>query len=50
MIDAFRELESAGSQVDPSVLSGGIWVALLATAAGLSVAIPAVAAHTFLER
>ncbi len=50
MIDAFRELESAGSQVDPSVLSGGIWVALLTTAAGLSVAIPAVAAHTFLER
>jgi biopolymer transport protein ExbB len=36
--------------VDPSVLSGGIWVALLTTAAGLSVAIPAVAAHTFLER
>lgn len=50
MIDAFRELESAGSQVDPSVLSGGIWVALLTTAAGLSVAIPAVAAHTLLER
>jgi|AntRauTorcE11898_2_1112593.scaffolds.fasta_scaffold03335_5 biopolymer transport protein ExbB len=50
MIDAFRELESAGSQVDPSVLSGGIWVALLTTAAGLSVAIPAVAMHTLLER
>ncbi len=50
MIDAFRELEAAGSQVDPSVLSGGIWVALLTTAAGLSVAIPAVAAHTWLER
>ena len=50
MIDAFRELEAAGSQVDPSVLSGGIWVALLTTAAGLSVAIPAVAAHTMLER
>jgi biopolymer transport protein ExbB len=50
MIDAFRELEAAGSQVDPSVLSGGIWVALLTTAAGLSAAIPAVAAHTLLER
>ena len=50
MIDAFRALESAGSQVDPSVLSGGIWVALLTTAAGLSVAIPAVAAHAMLER
>lgn len=50
MIDAFRELEAAGSRVDPSVLSGGIWVALLTTAGGLSVAIPAVAAHVWLER
>lgn len=50
MIDAFRELEAAGSRVDPSVLSGGIWVALLTTAAGLSVGIPAVAASTWLER
>jgi len=50
MIDAFQALESAGSRVDPSVLSGGIWVALLTTAAGLSVAIPAVAVHMFLER
>ena len=50
MIDAFQALEAAGSQVDPAVLSGGIWVALLTTAAGLSVAIPAVAAHSLLER
>jgi len=50
MIDAFRELEAAGSRVDPSVLSGGIWVALLTTAGGLSVAIPTVAAHVWLER
>ncbi len=50
MIDAFRELEAAGSQVDPAVLSGGIWVALLTTAGGLSVAIPAIAAHAWLER
>jgi biopolymer transport protein ExbB len=50
MIDAFRELENAGGRVDPSVLSGGIWVALLTTAAGLSVGIPAVAASTWLER
>lgn len=50
MIDAFRELENAGSRVDPSVLSGGIWVALLTTAAGLSVGIPAVAASSWLER
>lgn len=48
MIEAFQALESAGSQVDPALLSGGIWEALLTTAAGLVVAIPALAAwHAF---
>lgn len=48
MIKAFQALEMAGSQVDPAVLSGGIWEALLTTAAGLVVAIPALAAwHAF---
>lgn len=50
MIAAFNQLEAAGSQVDPSVLSGGIWEALLTTAVGLVVAIPAVAMLNFLER
>lgn len=50
MIGAFQALASAGSQVDPAVLSGGIWVALLTTAAGLSVAIPTVMALNALER
>ena len=50
MIEAFQQMESAGSKVDPSVLSGGIWQALLTTAAGLSVAIPVVMLHGFLER
>ncbi|MCK7576409.1 MAG: MotA/TolQ/ExbB proton channel family protein [Chromatiales bacterium] len=50
MIEAFRQLESAGSQVDAAVLSGGIWQALLTTAVGLSVAIPVVLAHSWLER
>lgn len=40
MIDAFRALQSAGSQVDPSILAGGIWTALLTTAVGLAVAMP----------
>lgn len=40
MIEAFQALQDAGSQVDPSALAGGIWVALLTTAAGLSVAMP----------
>jgi biopolymer transport protein ExbB len=43
-------MESAGSQVDAALLSGGIWEALLTTAAGLTVAIPAVAALNWLER
>ncbi len=50
MIEAFRQLEAAGSRVDPALLSGGIWEALLTTAVGLSVAIPAVAMLTWLER
>ena len=50
MIGAFQALESAGSQVDPSILSGGIWEALLTTAAGLTVAIPALAAFHWADR
>ncbi|PLX44014.1 MAG: MotA/TolQ/ExbB proton channel family protein [Hyphomicrobiales bacterium] len=40
MIAAFKALQEAGSQADPAVLAGGIWVALLTTAVGLAVAIP----------
>lgn len=50
MIDAFAELENAGNQVDPSILSGGIWEALLTTAVGLAVAIPTVVVLNWLER
>lgn len=50
MIMAFQQMADAGNQVDPSVLSGGIWQALLTTAVGLTVAIPVVAVHTWLER
>ncbi|MES1948540.1 MotA/TolQ/ExbB proton channel family protein [Salinisphaera sp. C84B14] len=50
MITAFQQLANAGSQVDPSVLSNGIWEALLTTAVGLVVAIPAVAALNWCER
>lgn len=50
MILAFKQMELAGSEVDPSVLSGGIWQALLTTAVGLAVAIPASMAHSWLER
>lgn len=40
MIEAFQSLQSAGSSVDPSLLAGGIWVALVTTAVGLAVAMP----------
>jgi len=49
MIDAFQQMEAAGNQVDPSILSGGIWLALLTTAIGLVVAIPATAAQIWLN-
>lgn len=42
MIKAFQQLQVAGANVDPAMLSGGIWEALLTTAVGLAVAIPVV--------
>jgi biopolymer transport protein ExbB len=50
MIEAFQQLEQAGSRIDPALLSGGIWQALLTTAIGLAVAIPSVLALSWLER
>ncbi|MGI3210866.1 MotA/TolQ/ExbB proton channel family protein [Roseovarius tibetensis] len=50
MISAFAQLEAAGSRVDPAVLSGGIWEALLTTALGLAVAIPTLAAVNWIDR
>ncbi len=49
MIEAFRQLQSAGAAVDPSILAGGIWVALLTTAAGLALAMPVSLVLTWLE-
>ena len=50
MIKSFNELEIAGNLVDPALLAGGIWTALLTTAIGLIVAIPAMVAHHFFEK
>lgn len=50
MITAFKALQVAGENVSPAALSGGIWEALLTTAAGLVVAIPCIAALHFFER
>lgn len=49
MIAAFQTLQHSGNQADPSVLAGGIWEALLTTAAGMAVAIPVSAALTWFE-
>lgn len=49
MIEAFRALQDAGSAVDPSLLAGGIWVALLTTAAGLAVAMPSALVLSWFE-
>lgn len=50
MIEAFQAMEAAGSQVNPGVLSSGIWKALLTTAVGLAVAIPCALVHSWFER
>ena len=49
MIAAFQSLQTAGSETDPAVLAGGIWVALLTTAVGLAIAIPAAFINYWLE-
>jgi len=44
----FRGLEEAGLSAHASQLSGGIWQALICTAAGLAVAIPSYAGYNYL--
>jgi biopolymer transport protein ExbB len=46
LINAFRHIQSEAT-VNPSVLAGGIWEALLATVAGLCVAIPSLIAYVY---
>ncbi|WP_146591049.1 MotA/TolQ/ExbB proton channel family protein [Puniceibacterium confluentis] len=49
MIQSFRSLEMAEGAANASILAGGIWQALLTTAAGLVVAIPAVIGAAVLQ-
>jgi len=49
MIRAFMKIQELGGRVDASVLAGGIWEALITTAAGLSVAIPTLVAYHYFE-
>jgi biopolymer transport protein ExbB len=50
MIEVFQKLAALGGRADVALLSGGIWVALLTTAFGLLVAIPALLAHHYFSR
>lgn len=50
MIEVFQRMQAAGDQVNPSILSGGLWEALLSTAAGLAVAIIALGCFHFFDR
>lgn len=47
MIAAFQTIERLGGNVNPSVLAGGIWEAMLTTAFGLVVGIPALYFYNF---
>ncbi len=49
MIRAFSTIEEAGARIEPAMLAGGIWEALLTTVAGLSVGVFALAAHYVLD-
>ncbi len=49
MIKAFMKIQDLGGRVDASVLAGGIWEALITTAAGLAVAIPTLVAYHYFE-
>jgi biopolymer transport protein ExbB len=49
MIRAFQTVEALGPRVTPSALAGGIWEAMLTTAAGLTVAIPLMVGLSLLE-
>ena len=49
MIKCFIKIEQIGGGVDVSALAGGIWEALLTTAAGLSVAIPTILFYHYFE-
>lgn len=48
MIDAFQQIQNMEGQVNPSLLAGGIWEALITTAFGLGVGIIAYGSYNFL--
>ncbi len=49
MIKVFVKIEGAENQLEPALLAGGIWEALITTALGLIIAIPLSIAYAYLE-
>jgi biopolymer transport protein ExbB len=49
MIQTFIKIEASGGAAEVALLAGGIWEALLTTAAGLSVAIPTLVMYHYFE-
>ena len=49
MIDIFQVIETSSNQINPSLMGGGIWKALLTTAFGLMIAIPYTAVYYYLD-
>ncbi|MGE5314510.1 MAG: MotA/TolQ/ExbB proton channel family protein [Acidobacteriota bacterium] len=47
MIAAFQVIQNAGGNVNPAMLAGGIWEAMLTTAFGLIVGIPALGFYNY---
>jgi len=50
MINVFAKVSHAGDAADITLLAGGIWEALITTAAGMSIAIPVVLIYHFFNR
>ncbi len=50
IIASFNVIAQMGGQVDVAALAGGIWEAMLTTAAGLTVAIPTQLAYLYFEK
>ncbi|AZU04429.1 MotA/TolQ/ExbB proton channel [Glycocaulis alkaliphilus] len=47
MMFAFQAMESHAGPVEPAVIAGGLWQAMITTAAGLIIAVPCLIAHAF---
>lgn len=48
LIESFQKIEATETMGSPSIVAGGVWTALITTAGGLIVAIPAYVMHRYL--